>query len=339
MGLSFEIDIVTPDGAMTATFTQARDESTRLDAPWRVVAALPSRATRRHVCTIATSKEARALMIAHGAEYIDDVLVTRGIARLYRRNIVQILGVPDASITIGIEHLEVFAPMARAEPIGHVEIEVENLAVDLALLAAGVHASPTLSAPTAWDASEPALRAHSAYDAMRAFYDEYTNIRIRLLADPSLVVAAARRGIALAATALFESRVPPFLGVHVTTTEPSNLINGDLTIEVTVIGGVFSCVWHGKSSERDPAEILRPWFSQLLDTVLVNTGSIEMHFEQIERFNSSTITALIKLIQMCRKHDVHLVMVYDQTLKWQRLSFDALRVFEKGDDLFHLRQA
>ena len=27
-------------------------------------------------------------------------------------------------------------------------------------------------------------------------------------------------------------------------------------------------------------------------------------------------------------------MIYDQTLKWQRLSFDALRVFEKNDDLF-----
>jgi hypothetical protein len=32
-------------------------------------------------------------------------------------------------------------------------------------------------------------------------------------------------------------------------------------------------------------------------------------------------------------------MVYDQSLKWQRLSFDALRVFEKNDDLFHLRFA
>lgn len=336
MGMSFEIDIITPDGGITATFSQASDESTRLDAPWRVVAA--SRATQGHVSTIATSKEAGALMIAHGAEYIDDVLVTRGIARLYRRNVVQILGVPNASITIGIEHLEVFAPMERADPSAHVEIEVENLAVDLALLAAGIRASPTLSAPIAWKASGPALSAHRAYDAMCAFYDEYENIR-SVLAEPSLVVPAARRGIAFAAVALFESRVPPFLGVNVTSTAPSNLINGDMTIEVTVIGGVFSCVWRGKSSERDPAEILRPWFAQLLDTVTVITGSIEMHFEQIERLNSSTITALIKFIQMCRKHDVPLVMVYDQTLKWQRLSFDALRVFEKGDDLFHLRQA
>ena len=38
-----------------------------------------------------------------------------------------------------------------------------------------------------------------------------------------------------------------------------------------------------------------------------------MHFEKIEHFNSSTITALIKLIQICRKSNVKLVMVYDQS--------------------------
>jgi hypothetical protein len=119
-----------------------------------------------------------------------------------------------------------------------------------------------------------------------------------------------------------------------------NLNSGDLTIEVTETPDhAFHCVWKGKSNERNPPEILKPWFEQLLAAVLAKQGSIEMHFEKIEHFNSSTITALIKLIQTCRKSSVKLVMVYDQSLKWQRLSFDALRVFEKNDDLFHLRFA
>ena len=119
-----------------------------------------------------------------------------------------------------------------------------------------------------------------------------------------------------------------------------DLKSGDLTIEVAELSGpVFSCTWRGKSNERNPPEILRPWFDKLLATVGERKGSIEMHFEKIEHFNSSTITALIKLIQICRKSSIKLVMVYDQTLKWQRLSFDALRVFEKNDDLFHLRFA
>lgn len=119
-----------------------------------------------------------------------------------------------------------------------------------------------------------------------------------------------------------------------------NLHAGDLTIEVAVTPeGVFHCTWKGKSNERNPPEILKPWFDQLLAAVTAKQGTIEMHFENIEHFNSSTITALIRLIQICRKSALKLVMVYDQTLKWQRLSFDALRVFEKNDDLFHLRFA
>ena len=119
-----------------------------------------------------------------------------------------------------------------------------------------------------------------------------------------------------------------------------NLTSGDLTIEVSVTpDSVYSCTWRGKSNERNPPEILKPWFEKLLASVTERKGTIEMHFEKIDHFNSSTITALIKLIQVCRKSNVKLAMVYDQSLKWQRLSFDALRVFEKSDDMFQLRFA
>lgn len=117
-----------------------------------------------------------------------------------------------------------------------------------------------------------------------------------------------------------------------------NLSNGDLTIEVTEApDAVFRCFWKGKSTERNPPEFLKPWFEALLATVRDKQGSVEMHFEELELYNSSTITALIRLIQECRKNGIRLVMVYDQTLRWQRMSFDALRVFEKNDELFHLR--
>jgi hypothetical protein len=111
----------------------------------------------------------------------------------------------------------------------------------------------------------------------------------------------------------------------------------DLTIDVVETPeSVLQCTWLGKSNERNPPEILKPWFDKLLGEARDRRGSIEMRFEKLEHFNSSTITALIRLIQACRKGDLKLVMVYDQNLKWQRLSFDALRVFEKSDDLFRL---
>jgi hypothetical protein len=60
-----------------------------------------------------------------------------------------------------------------------------------------------------------------------------------------------------------------------------------------------------------------------------------MHFENLDHFNSSTIAAVIRFIQEARVKAVKLVIVYNQQLKWQKLSFDALRVFAK-DDLLEL---
>lgn len=116
-----------------------------------------------------------------------------------------------------------------------------------------------------------------------------------------------------------------------------NLTAGDLTIEVGSESDALRCVWKGKSSDRQPGTFLAPYFETLLSAASGQGLGLEMHFEELEHFNSSTITALIRLIQAARKQRVKLVMVYDQNLKWQRLSFDALRVFEKSDDLFALQ--
>ncbi len=115
---------------------------------------------------------------------------------------------------------------------------------------------------------------------------------------------------------------------------------GDLTIEVADdASAALVCTWRGKSTERQPKATLAPYFDQLLEAASSGGVPLEMHFENLEHFNSSTITVLIRLIQNARSRGVKLVMVYDAELKWQRLSFDALRVFDKGDQLFALRAA
>lgn len=122
-----------------------------------------------------------------------------------------------------------------------------------------------------------------------------------------------------------------------------SLVAGDLIIELRAEpagdGDALCCVWKGKSNERQPGKLLAPYFEQLIHEAGARQVSLEMHFEELEHFNSSTITALIGLIQRARRDGVKLVLVYDQGLKWQRLSFDALRVFDKRDELFVLRAA
>ena len=94
----------------------------------------------------------------------------------------------------------------------------------------------------------------------------------------------------------------------------------------------------GKSNNRHPGEVLAPYFREVLATAGTRNVPIELHFEKLEHFNSSTIGAIIQLIQDARARSIKLILVYDQALKWQKLSFEALRVFAK-DDLLELRPA
>ena len=110
-------------------------------------------------------------------------------------------------------------------------------------------------------------------------------------------------------------------------------------LEITYVGRQHGCTWLGMSNERQPEKVLKPFFAIVLDAASTQSKLVALHFEQIERFNSSTILCIIQLIQEARNRNIRLEAVYDQTRKWQRLSFDALRIFAKPDGLFTLRTA
>jgi hypothetical protein len=118
-----------------------------------------------------------------------------------------------------------------------------------------------------------------------------------------------------------------------------NLISGSLRIELVVPEpqGPIQLVWRGKSNDRTPSKTLGPYFATVLSSAAERGAALEMHFEHVDHFNSSTITSIIQLIQDARNARVKLVLVYDKALRWQRLSFDALRVFEREEYNLELR--
>jgi len=67
-----------------------------------------------------------------------------------------------------------------------------------------------------------------------------------------------------------------------------------------------------------------------------NSAMIRLHFETIEHMNSSTITAIIQIVQEARARGITLEIVFDATKNWQKLSFEALAVFVKDDGLLRL---
>jgi hypothetical protein len=102
-------------------------------------------------------------------------------------------------------------------------------------------------------------------------------------------------------------------------------------------GDTIRFFWKGRSTARNPGELLVPYFQGIFQSAIEGRATVEMHFERMEHFNSSTVGALIYLIQDARGRQIPLVFVYDQKLKWQKLSFDAMRVFVKSDGLLQMR--
>lgn len=110
----------------------------------------------------------------------------------------------------------------------------------------------------------------------------------------------------------------------------NNLIAGDLTLTTQPARlDAIELVWTGKSNDLYPGKQLTPYLQTALSEATERRMPLEMQFDKLDHFNSSTITLLIQFIQEARQRGVRLVMIYNEAVKWQKLSFNALRVFTK----------
>ena len=116
-----------------------------------------------------------------------------------------------------------------------------------------------------------------------------------------------------------------------------SLYAGDLHIDVEERSGMLLLRWKGKSTDRQPGAALDPFFMAVLAEALEKSASVEMRFEQLLHFNSSTISCLIQMIEDARAKSVRMLLTYNAKAAWQRLSFDALRVFAMNNSLLELR--
>jgi hypothetical protein len=81
----------------------------------------------------------------------------------------------------------------------------------------------------------------------------------------------------------------------------------------------------GRSASRDAGAALAPLFAEALGAAGGEGRALELHFEGLEYFNSSTIAALVQFIRAAHQARVGLTVVYDARQRWQAMSFDALR--------------
>jgi hypothetical protein len=83
--------------------------------------------------------------------------------------------------------------------------------------------------------------------------------------------------------------------------------------------------WLGSSNSGELGDVVIPFFKRVLADASQDGRVVDMHFEALEYFNSSTIAALVQFIRAVQEGGVSMEVVYDSRQKWQAMSFDALR--------------
>ncbi|HUJ24547.1 MAG TPA: hypothetical protein VLW85_00900 [Myxococcales bacterium] len=104
-----------------------------------------------------------------------------------------------------------------------------------------------------------------------------------------------------------------------------------LTLVVSEQPATVLVTWQGRSTAREPAEFLIPILTKALDRASELKQPLTLDFRQIEYFNSSTITPVVRMLEEAKRRGASLVIQYDKKLRWQELSFSALQVFHTGD--------
>jgi hypothetical protein len=113
---------------------------------------------------------------------------------------------------------------------------------------------------------------------------------------------------------------------------PARFESGELVIECAQPRPeLLRLDWKGRSHSARPGDALTPYLSELIDRAKSSQAALEMHFEALEFFNSSTVAVLVQMLQRARAAGVRLALTYQPSLRWQKLSFEALRVFEHFD--------
>ena len=104
-----------------------------------------------------------------------------------------------------------------------------------------------------------------------------------------------------------------------------------LTIEVTESDDEVLLVWKGRSIVRKPNDFVMPIMLDALSVASDSGKRLILNFQELEYMNSSTLTPIIKILERARRGETQLTVVYKESLRWQDLSFAALRIFETQD--------
>lgn len=105
---------------------------------------------------------------------------------------------------------------------------------------------------------------------------------------------------------------------------------GDLNIEVQELPGKLVQQWKGSSNSRDPSVGLRPFLELAVAEASTRKLVLELHFENLGHFNSSTVATLLRFIEKAGQKGVKLVLYYNGSQRWQGHNFEAIALLNRA---------
>lgn len=91
-------------------------------------------------------------------------------------------------------------------------------------------------------------------------------------------------------------------------------------------------IWSGRSTAREPNNFIAPIVEQALELAAASSRELILDFRNLEFFNSSTMSPMVRLLQQARSRNARVRLIYAADLHWQALSFAALEVFHSDAD-------
>jgi hypothetical protein len=91
-----------------------------------------------------------------------------------------------------------------------------------------------------------------------------------------------------------------------------------------VVAGVIRAHFRGRSALRQPETFLVSLFDDLTTRALDLKVPLHLHFEELEFFNSATISCVIQRLIAVRDKGVQTKVRYDARQKWQKAFFEAV---------------
>ncbi|MBK7863488.1 MAG: hypothetical protein IPJ65_33780 [Archangiaceae bacterium] len=113
---------------------------------------------------------------------------------------------------------------------------------------------------------------------------------------------------------------------------------GDLNIEVQEADGKLVQRWKGSSNSRDPSVGLRPFLELAVAEASTRKLVLELHFEDLGHFNSSTVATLLRFIEKCGQKAVKLVLYYNGSQRWQGHNFEAISLLNRSSGLVEVHR-